>query len=219
MIKGFIFDLDGVLVDTARFHFIAWRKLANSIDIDFTEEQNELLKGVGREESLRKILNWGNKEVAQETFEELMVQKNQWYLEMIDSMTKDDILPGVREFLKNCKSINLKVALGSASRNAPKILDKVEITGFFDAVIDGNQTTKSKPDPQVFNMGAEAIQLPPKQIVVFEDSQAGVQAANDGGFVSIGIGDKSTLGQADKVFSGLDSLHPAELINSLNFRD
>lgn len=216
MIKGFIFDLDGVLVDTARFHFKAWKKLANSIDIDFTEEQNEKLKGVGREESLRKILSWGNKEVAQETFEELMHQKNQRYLEMVDAMTKDDILPGVRDFLNEARRLNLKIALGSASKNAPKILNRVEITHFFDAVIDGNHTTKSKPDPQVFVMGAEALKLSPDQLVVFEDSQAGIEAANTGGFKSIGIGTSSNLPEAHKVYSGLENLHPEELINELN---
>lgn len=216
MIKGFIFDLDGVLVDTARFHFKAWKKLANSIDIDFTEEQNEKLKGVGREESLRKILSWGNKEVAQETFEELMHQKNQWYLEMVDAMTKDDILPGVRDFLNEARRLNLKIALGSASKNAPKILNRVEITHFFDAVVDGNHTTKSKPDPQVFIMGAEALKLSPDQLVVFEDSQAGIEAANTGGFKSIGIGASSNLPEAHKVYSGLENLHPEELINELN---
>lgn len=216
MIKGFIFDLDGVLVDTARFHFKAWKQLANSIDIDFTEEQNEKLKGVGREESLRKILSWGNKEVAQETFEELMHQKNQWYLEMVDAMTKNDILPGVREFLNEARRLNLKIALGSASKNAPKILNRVEITHFFDAVIDGNHTTKSKPDPQVFSMGAEALKLSPDQLVVFEDSQAGIEAANTGGFKSVGIGTSSNLPEAYKVYSGLENLHPEELINELN---
>ncbi len=217
MIKGFIFDLDGVLVDTAKFHFQAWKRLANTLDIDFTEKQNEQLKGVGREESLRKILEWGDKTISEEKFQELMTQKNEWYLEMMNTMTEDDTLPGVKEFLKESQKLHLKIALGSASKNARKILERVNITHFFDAIIDGTQTTKSKPHPQVFTMGAESLGLSPNLLVVFEDSQAGVEAANTGGFLSVGIGDKKTLNEARVVYQGLGTVSPVEVINHLNF--
>lgn len=218
MIKGFIFDLDGVLVDTARFHFQAWKRLANSLDIDFTESQNEQLKGVGREDSLKKILEWGNATLSDNEFQSLMLKKNAWYLEMIESMASDDTLPGVKEFLNTTRQLNLKIGLGSASKNARKILDRVEITEYFDVIIDGNQTTKSKPDPQVFSFGAESLDLKPETLVVFEDSQAGVKAANDGGFKSVGIGDKNTLSEASKVYKGLSEVTPMEVINHLNFK-
>lgn len=218
MIKGFIFDLDGVLVDTARFHFQAWKRLANSLDIDFTESQNEQLKGVGREDSLKKILEWGNATLSDNEFQSLMLKKNAWYLEMVESMASDDTLPGVKEFLNTTRQLNLKIGLGSASKNARKILDRVEITEYFDVIIDGNQTTKSKPDPQVFSFGAEGLDLKPETLVVFEDSQAGVKAANDGGFKSVGIGDKKTLSEATKVYKGLSEVTPMEVINHLNFK-
>ncbi len=217
MIKGFIFDLDGVLVDTAKFHFQAWKRLANTLDIDFTEKQNEQLKGVGREESLRKILEWGDKTITDNQFEELMTQKNEWYLEMMNTMTEDDTLPGVKDFLRESRKLHLKIALGSASKNARKILDRVNITQYFDAIIDGTQTTKSKPHPQVFTMGAESLELTPNSLVVFEDSQAGVEAANTGGFLSVGIGEKKTLNEAKVVYKGLSAISPVEVINHLNF--
>lgn len=218
MIKGLIFDLDGVLVDTARFHFQAWKRLANSLGIDFTETQNEQLKGVGREESLKKILAWGNTTLTDNEFQSLMLQKNVWYLEMVESMASEDTLPGVKDFLKITRQLGLKIGLGSASKNARKILDRVEITDYFDVIIDGTHTTKSKPDPQVFLLGAEALNLAPKSLVVFEDSQAGVKAANDGGFRSVGIGNKKTLSDADRVYKGLSEVSPMEVINQLNFK-
>ncbi len=217
MIKGFIFDLDGVLVDTAKFHFKAWKRLANTLDIYFSEKQNEQLKGVGRAESLKKILEWGNKSISEEKFEELMALKNEWYLEMMNTMTEEDTLPGVKEFLEQTKKLKLKIALGSASKNARKILDRVRITHFFDAIIDGTQTTKSKPNPQVFIMGAEAFELNPSAIVVFEDSQAGVAAANAGGFLSVGIGEEKVLNEAKVIYKGLGGVSPVEVINHLNF--
>lgn len=218
MIKGFIFDLDGVLVDTAKFHFKAWKRLAHSLDIDFSEKQNEHLKGIGREESLKKILEWGNKTVSDDEFENLMLQKNEWYLEMVNTMKEGDTLPGVNKFLQGTRKLNLKTALGSASKNAKTILEHVNLTNFFDAIIDGTQTTKSKPNPQVFEMAAEALQLEPTSLVVFEDSLAGIEAANNGGFRCVGIGNKKVLKKADVVYHNLEQLSPVVIINQLNFK-
>jgi beta-phosphoglucomutase len=216
MIKAFIFDLDGVLVDTAKYHFKAWHRLAKSLGIDFTEADNEELKGVSRKESLEKILEWGNKTVSPEKFEDLMVQKNQWYLELMQNMDQNETLEGVREFLDECAQLKLKIALGSASKNAQAILERTKLTKYFDAIIDGTKTTESKPHPQVFLMGAEALDVKPENAVVFEDSIAGIQAAQKGNFKSVGVGSPAVLKGADIFVKGLHEHTASHLINELN---
>ncbi|TBV27951.1 beta-phosphoglucomutase [Meridianimaribacter sp. CL38] len=198
--KGFIFDLDGVIVDTAKYHFLAWKKLANSIDVDFTETQNEQLKGVSRVKSLEKILSWGNKTISEDEFMALMAKKNDDYLSYIDKMGESEILPDVPKILNHLKENNQGVALGSASKNARKILQKVNLISNFQAIVDGNDVSKAKPDPEVFLIGAKALNQKPENCIVFEDSVAGVQAANNANMISIGIGDKTVLSEADYVF-------------------
>ncbi len=198
--KGFIFDLDGVIVDTAKYHFLAWKKLANSIGIDFTEVQNEQLKGVSRIESLKKILKWGNKSLTKDEFNRLMAEKNTNYLSYIDKMDTSEILPGVLDRLQFLIENNQPIALGSASKNSVEILNKVNFTNQFNAIIDGNAVTKAKPNPEVFLKAAEAIGIDPVNCVVFEDSVAGIQAANTANMISIGIGNASILNEADVVF-------------------
>lgn len=197
---AFIFDLDGVIVDTAKFHFLAWQKLASKIGIDFTEKENEQLKGVSRVKSLEKILSWGNKTLPDEEFQKLMDEKNQDYLNHVHQMTIADILPGVKDFLEELKSKNHPIALGSASKNAKTILNCVGLTDAFEAVIDGTVVSKAKPDPEVFLKAAKCLNTPPGKCFVFEDSIAGIKAANAGGMTSIGIGDKNTLYEADFCF-------------------
>lgn len=199
--KGFIFDLDGVIVDTAKFHFLAWRKLANDLGFDFTEEQNEQLKGVSRVESLKKILKWGNKELSEEEFNRQMAIKNENYLSYVDEMDKSEILPGVPEVLDYLKEHNIPIALGSASKNARTILKKIDLYNRFDAIVDGTDVSKAKPDPEVFLIAAKKLNAKPENCVVFEDSLAGIQAANKGEMLSIGIGDKNILNEADHVFT------------------
>ncbi|WP_417290400.1 beta-phosphoglucomutase [Corallibacter sp.] len=198
--KGFIFDLDGVIVDTAKYHFLAWKKLANSIDVDFTETQNEQLKGVSRVKSLEKILSWGNKTISEDEFMALMAKKNDDYLSYIDKMGESEILPDVPKILNHLNENNQGVALGSASKNARKILQKVNLISNFQAIVDGNDVSKAKPDPEVFLIGAKALNQKPENCIVFEDSVAGVQAANNADMISIGIGDKTVLSEADYVF-------------------
>ncbi|MEY8869257.1 beta-phosphoglucomutase [Meridianimaribacter flavus] len=198
--KGFIFDLDGVIVDTAKYHFLAWKKLANSIDVDFTETQNEQLKGVSRVKSLEKILSWGNKTISEDEFMALMTKKNDDYLSYIDKMGESEILPDVPKILNHLNENNQGVALGSASKNARKILQKVNLISNFQAIVDGNDVSKAKPDPEVFLIGAKALNQKPENCIVFEDSVAGVQAANNANMISIGIGDKTVLSEADYVF-------------------
>lgn len=199
--KGFIFDLDGVIVDTAKYHFLAWQELAKSLDIEFTEEENEQLKGVSRVRSLEKILAWGNKTISQELFNNLMGKKNEEYLSYIAEMDDNEILPDVPRVLSTLKQQQQPIALGSASKNARTILERVNLLSSFDAIVDGNDVSKAKPDPEVFLIAAKQINIRPEDCIVFEDSVAGVEAANTANMVSIGIGSKSVLGHADYVFN------------------
>ncbi|MGJ8591003.1 MAG: beta-phosphoglucomutase [Aquaticitalea sp.] len=198
--KAFIFDLDGVIVDTAKYHFLAWKKLANSIGVDFTEVQNEQLKGVSRVKSLEKILGWGNKSISEEEFMELMALKNDDYLTYINKMDESEILPHVTEVLDFLIENKQRIALGSASKNARMILKKVNLFDKFEVIVDGNDVSKAKPNPEVFLIGAKQLNCEPKDCIVFEDSLAGVKAANIASMVSIGIGDTETLKDADFVF-------------------
>lgn len=198
--KGFIFDLDGVIVDTAKYHFLAWKNLANSIGIDFTETQNEQLKGVSRVRSLEKILSWGNKTLSDQEFNRLMALKNDEYLSFINTMDASEVLPNVTNTLNSLNDKKQLIALGSASKNAKPILTKVNLLDKFHAIVDGNDVSKAKPDPEVFLIGAKLLQLNPSDCVVFEDSVAGVQAANIANMLSVGIGKASVLHEADYIF-------------------
>ena len=207
--KGFIFDLDGVIVDTAKYHFLAWQKLAKSIGIDFSHEQNEQLKGVSRVKSLEKILAWGNKTISEEKFNALMASKNDDYLRFIAKMNHEEILPDVPKVLNYLKTQNQPISLGSASKNARQILEKVDLLNQFDAIVDGNDVSKAKPDPEVFLIAAKVLNIKPEDCIVFEDSVAGVQAANTANMISIGIGEKSVLHEADYVFSNFTEIDTA----------
>ncbi|MCB0448040.1 MAG: beta-phosphoglucomutase, partial [Gelidibacter sp.] len=168
--KAFIFDLDGVIVDTAKYHFLAWKKLANSIGVDFTEHQNEQLKGVSRVKSLEKILGWGNKSISEDEFMELMALKNDDYLMYINKMDENEILPDVTKILDFLKKNNQYIALGSASKNARMILKKVNILDKFEVIVDGNDVSKAKPNPEVFLNAAKQLNCEPNNCIVFEDS-------------------------------------------------
>ncbi len=198
--KGFLFDLDGVIVDTAKYHFLAWQRLASSLGISFTEAQNEELKGVSRVRSLEKILEWGNKTLTPEEFAQCMEQKNRDYLHYVYQMEASEILPDVPRVLAYLQQQQQAIALGSASKNARIILDRVQLTDQFHAIIDGTNVTKAKPDPEVFLIGAQQLGIPPADCIVFEDSVAGIQAANLAGMISIGIGDHAILHEATHVF-------------------
>ena len=185
--KAIIFDLDGVIVDTAKFHFLAWKKLANDLGFDFTKEQNEELKGVSRVDSLKKILNWGNRELTEDEFNRQMQLKNENYLSYVNKMDKGEVLPGVQKVLDYLNENNTPYALGSASKNARHILEKIDLKDGFNAIVDGTDVSKAKPDPEVFLIAAEKLNVAPQDCIVFEDSVAGIQAANKGQMTSIGI--------------------------------
>lgn len=198
--KAFIFDLDGVIVDTAKYHYLAWKKIAEELNIDFTLEHNELLKGVSRVRSLDIILELGKIEASQEDKNKWLVQKNEDYLSYLVDMDQSEILPGVLDILKHLKEQNQAIALGSASKNARPILEKTGILHYFDAIVDGNDVSNAKPDPEVFLIAAQLLGVQPKDAIVFEDSVAGIQAANIGKIISIGIGEEAILNEAKYIF-------------------
>ena len=205
-IKACLFDLDGVVVDTAKYHFIAWRELAQELGFDFTEADNERLKGVSRVRSLEILLEIGGIELDDEKKEQLAAKKNENYVGYIRQMKPDEILPGVEDFLSELRKNGILIALGSASKNAPLILKQIGLTHLFDAIIDGNSVSKAKPDPEVFLKGAEALNVAPTDCVVFEDAQAGIEAARNAGMHVIGVGHPDNLKNADFVIPGFEEM-------------
>jgi len=198
--KGFIFDLDGVIVDTAKYHYLAWKHLADELGIPFSEEQNEQFKGVSRKRCLEILLEWGNLKVSQSQFDTWLAEKNEDYLRYIETMTASEILPDVPKVLNYLQKHKIPMALGSASKNARPILKKVGLIPYFSAIVDGTQVTKAKPDPEVFMIAAREINVAPNNCVVFEDALAGIDAANSAGMTTIGIGEKEILTEARYVF-------------------
>lgn len=212
-IQGFIFDLDGVLVDTAKYHYLAWKKLANILGIEFTKQHNEQLKGVSRMTSLNILLEIGNIKLTDEEKKQYANQKNNWYREFILKMNPSEILPGVIDFLKKTKEKNIKIALGSASKNAQTILKQLHITQYFDSIIDGTNVIKAKPNPEVFLKGAEALKIKPNECIVFEDAVAGIKAAKNANMYAIGVGNPEILKEADRVINGFINLTPDQVLS------
>jgi beta-phosphoglucomutase len=206
-----IFDLDGVIVDTARYHFLAWKKLTDQLGIHFTEEDNERLKGVSRMASLEIILEIGKIKADEKRKHEFAMKKNQWYVDYISKMTPDEILPGSLSFIKELRNAGIRVAIGSASKNTPMILERVGISDLFDAVADGNIVKKAKPDPEVFIKASEMVDVKPEFCVVFEDAAAGILAALNAGMMCIGIGSPEILKKAHFIISGLNEMNLIKL--------
>ena len=206
-IKACLFDLDGVVVDTAKYHYLAWKRLANSLGFDFTEKDNERLKGVSRIQSLEILLSIGKVNPSHSEKLKMAQEKNEWYVEYISKLDESEILPGVKNFLIELRQNGIKIALGSASKNSMLILNNLNLTSYFDAIVDGNAVSKAKPDPEVFLLGAKELQVQPSECVVFEDAQAGIDAAKAANMRVIGIGQKDDLLNADKVFESLSNAH------------
>ena len=211
--KACIFDLDGVIVDTARYHFIAWKRLTDNLGIHFTETDNERLKGVSRMASLDIILEIGGKILTKSEKDEMAALKNKWYVEYINTMTADEILPGTLELIAELRSKNIRIALGSASRNTQLILERIGMLHTFDAIADGNSVHKAKPDPEVFLQAAEMVAVEPARCIVFEDAIAGIEAALNASMICIGIGEKSVLKNAHLVVNGLYEIDIKKLID------
>lgn len=211
----FLFDLDGVIVDTAVYHYQAWKRLAQALGFDIDEEFNEQLKGISRVDSLQRILDHGGVQLSASDFDAWATRKNEWYLELIEQMTPAHLLPGVADFFADCQRHGIPCGLGSASKNAPKILEKVGLLQAFDALVDGNSVSKSKPDPEVFLKGAALLGVPPHHCIVFEDAQAGIEAAQAAGMKTVGIGDPSVLAKADIVIPGFAQITVSDLLTKI----
>lgn len=218
MIKGLIFDLDGVITDTAEYHYLAWKSLAEKIDISIDREFNEQLKGISRMESLDLILKHGNKgdTYSIEEKEKLATQKNEEYKEYIKQITPKDLLPGIEALLKEAKQKNLGMVLASASRNAPAIMKSLEIEDLFDGVVNPASLKAGKPDPEIFIKGAEMLGLSPKECVGLEDAEAGIESINSAGMFSVGVGSKEAMKNADYIVENTEDLSLENVLGSAN---
>jgi beta-phosphoglucomutase len=212
IIKACLFDLDGVVVDTAHFHYLAWKNLADRFGFEFTETENERLKGVSRMDSLRILLEIGNITLTEEDKIRCADEKNQLYLQYIRRMTVNDILPGVTEFLTELKSSGILLGIGSASKNAPTILERIELASMFDVIVDGSMITHAKPHPEVFALGARLLRIKASNCIVFEDAIAGIQAAHNAGMKCVGVGSANTLREADMVIPGFKDLKLKDIV-------
>ncbi|MEH6533720.1 MAG: beta-phosphoglucomutase [Photobacterium frigidiphilum] len=202
-IQGVIFDLDGVLVDTAKFHYIAWKKIADDLQLDFDLDDNEKLKGVSRKKSLDIILDLNHKVISEEEKARLLESKNNYYLALIKELDESDVLPGVKNLISQIQIQGIRIALGSASKNAKVILTSTGLLHHFDQLVDGNMVSKAKPDPEVFITAAKLLNLEPQHCVVFEDAEAGVEAALAAEMRVVGVGDEVILGKATRVTADL----------------
>ena len=212
-IKGFIFDLDGVLTDTAEYHFRGWKRLADEEGLPFTREDNESLRGVPRRESLLLILK--GKTVSEEKLQEMMKRKNQYYLEFIHEIKPSDLLPGALRFLEELRAAGLKAAIGSASKNAGEVIERLGIGSLLDAISDGHSVERQKPAPDLFLHAAVQLGLNPHDCVVVEDATVGIAAARAGGFRTIGLGPKERVGEADVVYPSLENVHLDQALRDL----
>ncbi|HPR32820.1 MAG TPA: beta-phosphoglucomutase [Prolixibacteraceae bacterium] len=203
--KACLFDLDGVIVDTAKYHYRAWKEIAGQLGFGFSETDNEQLKGVSRMASLDILLDIGKRSLSNEEKTKWADRKNRLYVSYIEKITPDEILPGVIPFLTELKNAAIRTGIGSASKNTPLILKRLELERYFDAVIDGNTTTKAKPHPEVFLLGAARLEVAPSECVVFEDAVAGVEAARNAGMMCIGVGKPGQLPGSRHVIDGFQN--------------
>ena len=209
-IRGFIFDLDGVLTDTAEYHYRGWKRLADEEGIPFTREDNERLRGIPRRESLMLILK--GRTYPEEKIQEMMERKNKYYLEFIRAIQPTDLLPGARELLEEIRQAGLKSALGSASKNAPDVIQRLGIADLLDAVSHGGSVARQKPAPDLFLHAAGQLQLQPQECVVVEDAAAGIEAGKAGGFHTLGLGPRERVGIAEVVMDSLENVRLNEIL-------
>lgn len=214
MKKGFVFDLDGVITDTAKFHYIAWKELASELGITIDEVFNETLKGISRMDSLNRILAYGNREndFTLEEKEALAKKKNDNYVELLAELSEKDLLPGVHDFLVAAKENNIPCSIASASKNAPMILDKLGVIDFFGHIVDPETLKKGKPDPEIFVKAAESIHIAPQEAIGFEDAQAGIEGIKKAGMFAVGISSTETLVGADIQVASMTELDVKKLI-------
>lgn len=216
--KAVLFDLDGVITDTAKYHFEAWSILSKKLGIEIDESFNEELKGVSREESLNRILRYNNKETyySDERKAILCKEKNDIYLELIDSLTPKDILPGIKELIKELKENNIKLGVASASKNAPKILESLCIKDEFDCIVDPALVSKGKPYPDIFIEGCKMLEVDSKYCIGIEDSYSGIKAINSANMISIGVGEEKVLKECNYIVENTKLLNYKLLKNVWN---
>jgi beta-phosphoglucomutase len=213
-IRGFIFDLDGVLTDTSEFHYLGWQRLADEEGLSFSREINESLRGIPRRASLMMILK--GRADPEEKIQEMMERKNNYYLELVRGITPKDLLPGARELLEEIHAAAMKSALGSASKNAREVIQRLGIESLLDAVADGNSVQHQKPAPDLFLHAAELVGLSPAECVVVEDAAAGIEAGRAGGFYTLGLGPRERVGEADIVFTSLEGVRLGDILSRLD---
>lgn len=214
--KGFIFNLDGVIVDTAKYHYMAWRRLANEMGVDFPPEQHEQLRSLSRMESLEKILEWGHVYMTEAEKLHWADVKNNWYQGLISHMTPDEVFPGVVSFLKEVRSNGGYTALSSASRNARTVLKSMHLESYFDVILDGSAARKAKPHPECFLLASAALRLAASECIVFDDAVSGIQAAINGGFHVIGIGNPEHLPRAEWVIPGFADITLSDILERVD---
>ena len=214
MKKGLVFDLDGVITDTAKFHYIAWKNMAEKLGIIIDEKFNEQLKGISRTESLERILEFGGKADAytEEEKEKLAAQKNTEYVELLEELTPADILPGLLSVLDQAEALGMKSSIASASKNAPHILEKLGIKEKFAHIVDPNTLVKGKPDPEIFVRAAEAIGIKPEEAIGFEDAQAGIEGIKGANMFAVGVSVGEPLHGADLIINSLEEIDLAKLV-------
>jgi beta-phosphoglucomutase len=213
-IRGFIFDLDGVLTDTAEYHYLGWQRLADELGINFSREQNEALRGVSRRQSLELLL--AGRKYPEAEMQAMMERKNRYYIEMLDRITPNDLLPGVRHLLDELHTAGIKIALGSASKNAPEVVRRLGIGPDLDAVADGSSVIRPKPAPDLFVYAAGMLRIPVAECVVVEDATAGIEASHASGMRAIGIGPTERVGQAELVLPDLSHVTLADILAHFN---
>jgi len=201
--RGVIFDLDGVITDTARYHYLAWKKLADELGIYFDEVINERLKGVSRLQSLEIILEKSDKKYSQEEKEYYANKKNEYYKEMIKRITPEDLLPGVERFIEELKKRGIKIAIASVSKNAFTVVENLKIRDKFDYIVDANEIKRGKPDPEIFLNAAKHLGIPPEKCIGIEDSAAGITAIKKAGMFAVGVGNPETVKEADLILKDL----------------
>jgi beta-phosphoglucomutase len=199
LIKACIFDLDGVIDDTAHYHFLAWQRLARELGIDLTQKDNEKLKGVSRMQSLQIILDMGKISLTKDRKESLANRKNDWFVEYIEAMKPSEIFPGVKPLIASIKKKGIKVALASSSKNAPRVIELLGIADLFEVVVDGSMIVDTKPDPEIFLLCAQKMNIKPANCLVFEDAEAGIEAAVRAGMKCVGVGSPAVLTKANRV--------------------
>ena len=210
-VKACIFDLDGVIVDTAHYHFLAWKRLAEELGFVLTLHDNERLKGVSRMQSLDIVLQLGGVAASNREREILANKKNTWFNDYVERMVPEEIFPGVKELIASLKKAGIKVGLASSSKNARTVIQLLHIQDQFDAIVDGTMIMHSKPDPEIFLLTAEKLHVSPEVCVVFEDAEAGVEAALAAGMKCVGVGKEAQLGRADKIVAKTADFKIADL--------